>query len=89
MLYYCGCALSLDCSAHEGTWAPFCHVTQVRAKAQQNRGLGAVQFNVYHKTGFELDVWHPDRQLNIELDGPSHRLRSRKHQPQLLLEFLN
>ena len=34
-----------------------------------------VQFNVYHKTGFEMDVWHPDRQLNIELDGPSHRLR--------------
>ena len=34
-----------------------------------------VEFNVYHETGFELDVFHANLDLNIELDGPHHRLR--------------
>ena len=41
----------------------------------RSRGLSAVEFNVYHETGFEMDLWHPGFQVNIELDGPSHRLR--------------
>ena len=34
--------------------------------------LGTVEFNVYHATGFELDIFHRESRLNIELDGPSH-----------------
>ena len=34
-----------------------------------------VEFNIYHETGFELDVFHASLNLNIELDGPHHRGR--------------
>ena len=39
---------------------------------QEKADLGTVQFNVYHKTGFELDIFHRESRLNIELDGPHH-----------------
>ena len=34
--------------------------------------LGTVEFNVYHATGFELDIFHRESRTNIELDGPHH-----------------
>ena len=37
--------------------------------------LDTVEFNTYHETGFELDIFHPESRLNIELDGPYHRSR--------------
>ena len=33
----------------------------------------SVEFNIYHETGFELDIFHANLSLNIELDGPYHR----------------
>ena len=39
---------------------------------QEKANLGTVEFNVYHDTGFELDIFHRESRLNIELDGPSH-----------------
>ena len=35
----------------------------------------SVQFNVYHETGFEMDVFDANLNLNIELDGPRHMMR--------------
>ena len=34
-----------------------------------------VEFNIYHETGFELDIFHANLNLNIELDGPRHKGR--------------
>ena len=42
---------------------------------QEKADLGTVEFNVFHKTGFELDIFHKESRLNIELDGPYHRTR--------------
>ena len=39
---------------------------------QEKADLGTVEFNVYHDTGFELDIFHRESRLNIELDGPRH-----------------
>ena len=39
---------------------------------QEKADLGTVEFNVYHATGFELDIFHRESRLNIELDGPHH-----------------
>jgi very-short-patch-repair endonuclease len=33
-----------------------------------------LHFNVCHDLGFEMDIWDKERRLNIELDGPFHRL---------------
>ena len=38
-----------------------------------------LEFNVYTKHGFELDVWDPVSRTNVELDGPQHaRVRRRR-----------
>ena len=42
---------------------------------QEKANLGTVEFNVYHDTGFELDIFHRESRLNIELDGPRHSNR--------------
>ena len=42
---------------------------------RENIDAESVEFNVYHETGFELDVFHANLNLNIELDGPRHRGR--------------
>ena len=41
----------------------------------ENITADLVEFNVYHETGFELDIFHANLSLNIELDGPHHRGR--------------
>ena len=41
----------------------------------ENINAESVEFNFYHDTGFELDVFHANLNLNIELDGPHHRGR--------------
>ena len=41
----------------------------------KNINAGLVEFNIYHETGFELDIFHANLNLNIELDGPHHRGR--------------
>ena len=38
----------------------------------ENIDAELVEFNVYHEIGFELDVFHANLNLNIELDGPRH-----------------
>ena len=41
----------------------------------KNINAELVEFNIYHETGFELDIFHANLNLNIELDGPHHRGR--------------
>ena len=41
----------------------------------KNINAELVEFNIYHETGFELDVFHANLNLNIELDGPHHKGR--------------
>ena len=42
--------------------------------------LNHVQFNTYHSSGFEMDVFDPQLNINVELDGPSHASHAhRKH----------
>lgn len=39
---------------------------------EQDVALPDVQFKVFHLSGFEMDIWRPERNLNVELDGPLH-----------------
>ena len=41
----------------------------------KNINAELVEFNIYHETGFELDIFHANLNLNIELDGPHHKGR--------------
>ena len=65
----------MKCRQHAHTVVSKCAERPASEVILENINAELVEFNVYHETGFELDVFHANLNLNIELDGSHHRGR--------------
>ena len=71
----CTGSYSVQFRQHAHTVVSKCAERQASEVILEYINAELVKFNVYHETGFELDVFHAKLNLNIELDGPHHRGR--------------